>query len=25
VLTWWYYLRKAPLTSGAPSLAQARV
>jgi NNP family nitrate/nitrite transporter-like MFS transporter len=25
VLTWWYYLRKAPLSSGAPSLAQARV
>ena len=25
VLTWWYYLRKAPLTSGASSLAQARV
>ena len=25
VLTWWYYLRKAPLTWGAPSLAQARV
>jgi MFS transporter, NNP family, nitrate/nitrite transporter len=25
VLTWWYYLRKAPLTSGAPSLAQVRV
>jgi MFS transporter, NNP family, nitrate/nitrite transporter len=25
VLTWWYYLRKAPLTSGAPGLAQARV
>ena len=25
VLTWWYYLRKALLTSGAPSLAQARV
>jgi NNP family nitrate/nitrite transporter-like MFS transporter len=25
LLTWWYYLRKAPLTSGAPSLAQARV
>ena len=24
-LTWWYYLRKVPLTSGAPSLAQARV
>jgi MFS transporter, NNP family, nitrate/nitrite transporter len=24
-LTWWYYLRKAPVTSGAPSLAQARV
>jgi MFS transporter, NNP family, nitrate/nitrite transporter len=25
VLTWWYYLRKAPLTSGTPSLAQVRV
>jgi len=25
VLTWRYYLRKAPLASGAPSLAQARV
>jgi NNP family nitrate/nitrite transporter-like MFS transporter len=25
LLTWWYYLCKAPLTSGAPSLAQARV
>jgi MFS transporter, NNP family, nitrate/nitrite transporter len=25
VLTWWYYLRKAPLSSDAPSLAQARV
>jgi NNP family nitrate/nitrite transporter-like MFS transporter len=24
-LTWWFYLRKAPLTSGARSLAQARV
>ena len=24
-LTWWYYLRKVPLTSGAPSLAEARV
>ncbi|HTV27060.1 MAG TPA: MFS transporter [Xanthobacteraceae bacterium] len=24
-LTWRYYLRKAPLASGAPSLAQARV
>ena len=24
-LTWWYYLRKAPLASGAPSLAEARV
>jgi MFS transporter, NNP family, nitrate/nitrite transporter len=24
-LTWWYYVRKAPVTSGAPSLAQARV
>jgi NNP family nitrate/nitrite transporter-like MFS transporter len=25
VLTWRYYLRKAPLASGAPSLAEARV
>jgi NNP family nitrate/nitrite transporter-like MFS transporter len=24
-LTWWYYLRKAPLASGAPSLAEARI
>jgi len=24
-LTWWYYLRKAPLSSGVPSLAEARV
>jgi len=24
-LTWWFYLRRAPLASGAPSLAQARV
>jgi MFS transporter, NNP family, nitrate/nitrite transporter len=24
-LTWRYYLRKAPLASGAPSLAEARV
>jgi NNP family nitrate/nitrite transporter-like MFS transporter len=24
-LTWWFYLRKSPEASGAPSLAQARV
>src|SRR5262245_21983392 len=24
-LTWWYYLRRSPVASGAPSLAQARV
>jgi NNP family nitrate/nitrite transporter-like MFS transporter len=24
-LTWWFYLRKSPLASGAPGLAQARV
>jgi NNP family nitrate/nitrite transporter-like MFS transporter len=24
-LTWWFYLRKAPQTEGAPSLAEARV
>ena len=24
-ITWWYYLRKAPVASGAPSLAEARV
>jgi NNP family nitrate/nitrite transporter-like MFS transporter len=24
-LTWWYYLRKSPATSGATSLAEARV
>jgi NNP family nitrate/nitrite transporter-like MFS transporter len=24
-LTWWYYLRKSPATSGATSLADARV
>ncbi len=24
-LTWWYYLRKSPVTAGVPSLAQARV
>jgi MFS transporter, NNP family, nitrate/nitrite transporter len=25
VLTWWFYLRRSPLTSSAPSLAEARV
>jgi MFS transporter, NNP family, nitrate/nitrite transporter len=25
MLTWWYYLRKAPLTSGTPSPVQVRV
>jgi MFS transporter, NNP family, nitrate/nitrite transporter len=24
-LTWWFYLRRSPLTSSAPSLAEARV
>jgi MFS transporter, NNP family, nitrate/nitrite transporter len=24
-LTWWYYLRRAPETAGAPSLAEARI
>src|SRR5271154_466545 len=24
-LTWWFYLRRAPVASGAPSLAEARV
>jgi NNP family nitrate/nitrite transporter-like MFS transporter len=24
-LTWWYYMRKSPLASGTPSLAEARV
>jgi MFS transporter, NNP family, nitrate/nitrite transporter len=25
VLTWWFYLRKSPVASGVPSLAEARV
>jgi NNP family nitrate/nitrite transporter-like MFS transporter len=24
-MTWWYYLRRSPVASGATSLAEARV
>jgi len=24
-LTWWFYLRRSPVTSGATSLAEARI